>query len=122
MFFIKSRNRKRIELQREILNLEDQKRILEQTVDALKQEQTTEMTKAIEHFQFSIAFDKLDIFSIERLSKGGNKPHTVIGYFLTHNNGAKEVREWVLYTSAKEHNRLVVEFELWKGQKNARLV
>lgn len=124
MFFNKSSNKKSVELQLEIMSLEERKLLLEeqkavlvQSIEALKQEQTTSMTKAVEYFQFAIDFEKMNAFSVERIVKDNKPPHTIVGYFLQHPNGTTEVKEWVLYTSVKEHNRLVAEFELWKGQQ-----
>lgn len=117
MFFSKTRKDERIELESAVLRLEKQKQELEQSIEVLKQEQTTAMTKAVEYFQFAIDFEEMNAFSVERVMKDNKPPHTIVGYFLQHPKGTTEVKEWVLYTSAKEHNRLVAEFELWKGQQ-----
>lgn len=114
MFFfqsIRSRKKKIHQLNEEIIALNEQKIYLEDIIRGLKEEQSKEMTKAAEAFQFSLDFDKMDIFSIERVMDG-HKAKTIVGHFVK-----GEVKEWVLYASAKEHNRLIAEFELWKEKR-----
>jgi hypothetical protein len=120
MFFRNTNRQQHDELQEKILQqkvtLEQRKVALQQSIQTLQQEQTSEMTKAVEHFQFALDFDRMGAFSVERIVRDGT-PRTIIGYFIVHPNGAKEVKEWVLYSSAKEHNRIVAEFEIWKGSR-----
>lgn len=114
MFFSTSnRQQKIIELEEKIQVLKSQEDRLLKSIQRLKEEHTIEVTNAVEYFQFSLDFEKMNAFSIERTFKNGDYPKTVVGYFL---NG--DVKEWYLQTSAKEHNRIVAEFELWKeGRK-----
>lgn len=112
MFFsISSRQKKIIELEEKIQELQTRESNLTLSIEKLKEEQTTEITKSVEHFQFALDFETMNVFSIERVYDG-QKIRTVVGYFL---NG--ESKEWHLQTSAKEHNRLVAEFELWKEKR-----
>ncbi len=111
MFRSKSKKDEAIKLEEEILKLKAQKTELEKIIQSLKEEQTTAMTTAVENFQFSLDFNSMNAFSIERVIRN-DQPKTVVGYFIGGN-----VKEWYLETSAKEHNRIVAEFELWKGQK-----
>ena len=64
----------------------------------------------ISNATFSINWGPMNAFSIER-----NYDHrsikTIIGHFV--NN---DIREWSLYCSADEHERLVKEFNAYKGQ------
>lgn len=114
MFFfesIRSRKKKIQQLNEEIMELNRHKIYLQEAVENLKAEQTKDATKAVEAFQFAFDFDTASVFSIERIMKG-NEVKTVVGYFFE-----GEVKEWILYTSAKEHNRLIAEFELWKEKR-----
>lgn len=114
MFFfqsIRSRKKKIQQLNEEIMELNKKKIYFEDTIKLLKEEQSREMTKAAEAFQFSLDFDTMDVFSIERVMDG-HKAKTIVGHFVK-----GEVKEWVLYASAKEHNRLIAEFELWKEKR-----
>lgn len=124
MFWSNKRSQKKL-IELEIMKLEQHKHtlqqeklVLEQAIVALKQEHTKEITSAVEHFQFAMDFGKMNAFSVERIVKDGKGPHTIVGYFITHGNGTTEVKEWMLYTSAKEHNRMVAEFELWKAKQS----
>lgn len=108
---IHSRKKKIQKLNEEILELNKHKIYLQEAVENLKAEQTKEATKAVEAFQFAFDFDAASVFSIERIMKG-SEVKTVVGHFVQ-----GEVKEWFLYTSAKEHNRLIAEFELWKEKR-----
>lgn len=117
MFWNNSKNKnKAIELEERIEKLRQEEKRLTEAIAALREEYTTAVTKAVEHFQFALDWNDMKPFSIERMIKDG-QPRTIVGYFLTHPNGTKEVKEWILYTSAKEHNRIVAEFEMWKEAK-----
>lgn len=113
MFFsISKKQQKIIELEEKIQTLKSQEDKLLKSIEKLKQEQTAEITKAVDHFQFAVDFEKMGAFSIERVIRDGSNIQTVIGYFV-----GGGVKEWHLQTSAKEHNRLVAEFELRKENK-----
>jgi len=74
---------------------------------------------------FTIDFNKMDVFSIERHIKG-DKAVTIVGHFLQEpvkvNNDVftlnKITREWNLSCSQEQHERLVKDFaEFKKKQK-----
>jgi hypothetical protein len=76
---------------------------------------------------YAIDWKEMNAFSIERM-KENNIPKTVIGYILTEpvvstdsdNVTYKDiVREWTLYCSHEEHQRLVKQFEQYKKDKYA---
>jgi hypothetical protein len=83
-----------------------------------------EMSKA----SFSVDWKTMNAFSVERGWDNGTHK-TTIGYLLqepcvhTEHDGNQNVvykdivREWVLYCSADEHERLVKEFNEYKGSK-----
>ena len=113
MFFsISNRQKKIIELEGRIQSLKYEEDRLLKSIQNLKEEQTKEITKAVDHFQFALDFDKMNAFSVERVTRDATNMQTVIGYFV-----GDGVKEWHLQASAKEHNRIVAEFELWKAGK-----
>ena len=73
---------------------------------------------------FSIDWDAMKVFSVERNWNNGI-PTTVLGYMLSEPAIHTEekvtykdvVREWTLHCSAEKHEKLVEEFNLWKGKK-----
>lgn len=74
---------------------------------------------------FTVDFESMNAFSVERmLDNTGASTKTVIGYFTTDrvasetgNTEKKTVHEWTFYCSHEEHERLVKEFNAWKGKK-----
>ena len=113
MFWLSKKKQKElIELEQKVQRLRSEEQDLLASIRRLKEEQTRELTTAVEHFQFSLDFDRMDAFSVERVISDGKVPKTNIGYFV-----GGSVKEWYLQTSAKEHNRIVAEFELWKGKR-----
>lgn len=73
---------------------------------------------------YAVDWSTMNAFSIERMREGDvNK--TIIGYMLaepvvtTEDNVTYKdvVREWALYCSHDEHQRLVKEFEAWRVTK-----
>lgn len=75
---------------------------------------------------YSINWDVMCAFSIERMREGDTNK-TIIGYILSEPVVTTEgdkitykdvVREWTLYCSHEEHQRLVKEFDKWKAAKN----
>ena len=61
----------------------------------------------------SIDFETMKPFSIERVpGNSGRMEHTSIGYFFDNN-----VREWCLYISRDQHEKLVEEFKTWKAPR-----
>lgn len=77
--------------------------------------------------KFSVDFNKLDVFSIERITRSRDYAgtefyvsETVLGYWNQIGSGkeqVKEVGEWYLECSIEEHNRLVDEFEKTRSKK-----
>lgn len=93
------------ELQREILRLKD---TLEET-----QRIVANVKREISNCEFSFDFANINAFSIER-NFDNNLPVTVIG-FLT--NDKNETKEWYLYCSTEQHQRLVEQFNKIKKIK-----
>ena len=75
--------------------------------------------------KYAIDWKEMTAFSVERMMEG-DRPKTVIGYLLAEpvvstdgdNVTYKDiVREWTLYCSHEEHQRLVKQFEEYKKAK-----
>ena len=74
---------------------------------------------------FSVDWDAMNVFSIERNNNGLDGHKTILGYLLsepyTTSDGSVTstdvVREWSLYCSHQEHERLVVEFNEYRNSK-----
>lgn len=94
--------------------------ILSDTISSYEEIISGEMTKA----EFSVDFVKMNAFSIERVREGSSHK-TIIGYlssepFETTENGTvyrDNIREWSLSCSLEVHQRLVSEFNAYKGSK-----
>lgn len=109
------KNRRIDELQKDIENLK-------YANDVYKKRLETEMANA----SFAIDWDAMNVFSVERMWENG-LPKTVLGYILAepviYTEGDDQrvthkdvVREWTLYCSAETHEKLVAEFNEWKGK------
>ena len=78
----------------------------------------------MESASFAIDWDAMKVFSVERNWNNGF-PTTILGYMLSEPAIHTEekvtykdvVREWTLHCSAEKHEKLVEEFNLWKGKK-----
>jgi hypothetical protein len=74
---------------------------------------------------FSVDWNAMNVFSIERNNNGHDGYKTILGYMLsepyTTSDGSitstDVVREWTLYCSHQEHERLVVEFNEYRASK-----
>ena len=78
------------------------------------------VNKTMRDVSFSFDFEKMDAFSIERMAKD-NLPCTVIGYLLSKHEvkdgietRGTSVKEWYLYCSDKQHEKLVKDFEEYR--------
>lgn len=100
------------------------------TQKALLEIKVQQLENKIEYFNsredtsqqaFSIDFNKLDVFSVERNGDKQN-PCTIIGHFLTNADGTKYTNEWYLYCSPLTHSILVEEFNehKLKGQNGTK--
>ena len=63
----------------------------------------------------SVDFSKIICFSVER-KESNYKPCTILGYNLVTDTESYAPREWTLYCSAEQHERLVKEFNEQKGK------
>lgn len=93
------------ELQREILRLKDSLEEAQHIVANIKAE--------ISNCEFSFDFASINAFSIER-NFHSNMPVTVIGFFTEDKN---ETKEWYLYCTAEQHQKLVDQFNKIKKIK-----
>lgn len=105
--------------------LEQRVRELEQTIDDHNKGVTTKARDDVASSTFSLNFDTMNVFSIERLVGSDHyRAQTVIGYFREDSSISdgvlvtnKHVHEWTLNCSQAEHERLVAEFNVWKAKK-----
>ena len=112
------------------LEIEKTKRELERltSTNANLAARIQELTERIEgeysKATYAIDWREMNAFSVERIMENG-VPKTLIGYLLTEpvvttddNVTYKDlVREWTLYCSHEEHQRLVKQFEQYKKDK-----
>lgn len=65
-------------------------------------------------------FEAMQAFSIERNPYSGSEgnPVTNIGYTIVDSQGGAHVKEWIMYTTLEQHNKLVEEFNKYvKGKR-----
>lgn len=84
--------------------------------DALK-EQLDRITRATTEQEFSLDFDVVKVFSIER-NIHDNEQCTIIGFLL---DGQTALQEWYLYCSPRRHKELVEQFEQFKLVRDIRV-
>lgn len=75
------------------------------------------MTRATSDAEFSIDFDVVKVFSIER-NIHNDEPCTIIGFIL---EGNTTMQEWYLYCSPRRHKELVDSFENFKLIRDIRV-
>jgi hypothetical protein len=103
-----------VKLQQKINHLEDQLKQYRERLEG-------DFAKA----SFSVDWDTMNVFSIERNMAGADGTKTILGYmmaepFTTVENDVTYkdvVREWTLYCSHEEHQRLVAEFNEYRNSK-----
>jgi len=103
-----------IRLQQRVNELEHQNKLYQERLES-------EFAKA----SFSVDWNAMNVFSIERNNTGNDSYKTILGYMLsepyTTNEGSVTstdvVREWTLYCSHQEHERLVAEFNEYRNSK-----
>jgi hypothetical protein len=104
--------------------------------NAKLQQKVNELEYRIKHYQdrldsefskasFSIDWALMNVFSIERNITGNDGHKTILGYMMAEPVTTIEndvtykdvVREWTLYCSHDEHQRLVAEFNEYRNSK-----
>jgi hypothetical protein len=103
-----------VKLQQKINHLEDQIKKYQERLES-------EFASA----SFSVDWNAMNVFSIERNITGLDGTKTILGYLLsepyTTSDGSVTstdvVREWTLYCSHQEHERLVAEFNEYRNSK-----
>jgi hypothetical protein len=69
---------------------------------------------------FDFNDEDINVFSVERIEMPSftgvpnSRERTVIGYFIFDENGGTIIKEWTLYCSREDHNKLVEEFRASK--------
>jgi hypothetical protein len=92
-------------LKQELAVANERIKILEKNIKDQKDLYNNAQEEDINDSTFVIDFNAVNAFSIERLNKG--QAVTVIGFIAP--NG--DTRQWYLYCSHEEHNRLAEEFK-----------
>lgn len=111
----------------EIADLKAALQRAQETIKALRQQERDAKTSDIATATFSVDFDEMDAFSIERMEKGSSVI-TVIGHTVEqtswdangNSTSTTEIKEWSLYCSHDQHEKLVVEFDEYKKNKAAK--
>ena len=93
---------------------------LQRQLQEIRSRENQEYSKA----SYSVDWTAMNAFSVERIREGGGFK-TLIGYMMSEPAVTTEnditykdvVREWTLYCSHEEHQRLVAEFNEWKADK-----
>lgn len=103
-----------------ISDLTTQKALLESKVASLESQlESLKTTEDTTQQEFSIDFNKMDVFSIER-NGDKHQPCTIIGHFMHNADGTKQTSEWYLYCSPTTHAKLVKEFNESKGTNGTK--
>jgi hypothetical protein len=87
---------------------------LREEIQDLRQNRLTQQEQEIRDSEFSVDWQRMRAFSIER-NMHGNKPCTIIGYLKLDKDNNECVGEWFLSCNAETHRRLVKEFCEYKG-------
>lgn len=99
-------NRQVRDLETRIKKLKDNFEIVERReAEALAIQEQENRAAAV-----AIAWEKLDVFSVERQFNRSGGPATIIGYFFEDANGNRITKEWVIWCNIEIHNKLVQEF------------
>lgn len=96
-------------------------------IKALRQQAKDALATDVATSSFSVDFEEMNAFSIERMEKNGGVI-TVIGHSAdqttwdTSGNATTvtDVKEWSLYCSHDEHEKLVAEFNAYKKAKGKK--
>jgi hypothetical protein len=86
---------------------------LREEIQDLRQNRLTQQEQEIRDSEFSVDWQRMRAFSIERNMKDGN-PCTIIGYLKLDKDNNDCVSEWFLYCNAETHRRLVAEFNQYR--------
>lgn len=97
---------------------------LESEVESLKKqndEYLKQLRGQVSKASFSVNWELMQAFSVERMLANG-VVKTVIGYFdPTQPSTSSAVREWTLYCSPEEHERLVEDFKTYVSRYKERV-
>jgi len=103
--------------QLEVSNLKVKLEDANANVERLKEElNKIKTSEDISNATFSIDFSKIKCFSIER-NYANHFPCTILGYNLPNDAENYSPREWTLYCSTEQHEKLVEEFNKQKKVK-----
>ena len=94
---------------------------LEAQIKQLREAAHDAKVKDVQTSTFAINFDTMRVFAIER-NMHNNEVCTIVGHFIAEpvaftdgNVASKEVtREWYMYCSQEQHEKLVAEFDAYK--------
>lgn len=114
------------ELNRENEKLKKKVEDLERLITAHNDKLRKDAFDDVRNSSFSIDFDAMNVCSVERMVKSTLDTVTIIGHIKDEGKVSADgktmwseqvIREWTLYCSHDEHERLVARFNEWKAQK-----
>ena len=120
-------NSKRInQLEWEVAALKDENARLEEELTRydVEFENRLALTADLKSCGQAIDWEVMNAFSIER-NKGdiqdlGLCCYTTIGYTVTDENGEQKVKEWNLWSTVEQHNKLVDDFNAYIAKKKKK--
>ena len=120
-------NSKRInELEWEVADLKDENRRLEEKLTKydVEFENRLALGADLKASGQTIDWEVMNAFCIER-NKGNIQDlglccYTTIGYIGTGENGEQKVKEWHLWTTVEQHNKLVEDFNAYISKKKKK--
>ena len=114
------------ELEKQVIELKYENEHLEQqlTENDIEFENRLALSSDLKASSQAIDWEVMNAFSIER-NKGdiqdlGLCCYTTIGYFVTGENGEQKVKEWHLWTTIEQHNKLVEDFNAYIAKKKKK--
>lgn len=119
MFVLRSTYQKQLDKNAELINDRDS---LRKKLTLAVNDYKSSVNEDVATSTFSLDFDTMNVFSIERLVGSDSLAHTVVGYFVFNpTEGSKQmsrtVHEWTLRCSHQEHERLAKQFNEWKDER-----
>ena len=114
------------ELEKQVIELKYENERLEQELTDLdvETENRIALTADLKASGQAIDWEVMNAFSIER-NKGNIQDlglccYTTLGYTVTDENGEQKVKEWHLWTTVEQHNKLVEDFNAYISKKKKK--
>ena len=87
---------------------------LREEIQDLRQNRLTQQQQEIRDSEFSVDWQRMRAFSVERGTSSNNQLGTIIGYLKLDKDNNECVGEWFLCCNAETHRRLVAEFDQYR--------